>query len=181
MSVLSRRDLFNYSATETKPTIGIPAHSVCIETDTGDSYWCDGDSWNKTGTAGADHVTDTTYGDYPDRDYVDINEALPASSTATLYESTDISAYDSLALDLSTITAGDNVKAYPSYNGTTYSATPLAWRNLTTDAVIAGTTGITAAAIFALVMAAGGMKVRKVKFTYTAVTTGTVAFTGGLW
>ena len=121
------------------------------------------------------------YGDYPDRDYVDINGALTASATATLYESTDISAYDSLALDLSTITAGDNVKAYPSYNGTTYSATPLAWRNLTTDAVIAGTTGLTAAGIFALVMAAGGMKLRKVKFTYTAVTTGTVAFTGGLW
>lgn len=142
-----------------------------------------GDEVELAGIAGAPYVIDTTYGDYPDRDYIDINGSLSASGTATLYESTDISAYDSLAIDLSAITGGgvDNIKAYPSFNGATYSATPMAWRNLTTDAVIAGTTGLIAVGIYSLVLAAGGMKLRRVKFIYTPAATGSPAFTGGIW
>ena len=123
------------------------------------------------------------YGNYPERDYIDINGNLAASATATLFESNDISAFSSMAIYLSSITVGDNVKAYVSYDGTTFSSGTinLAWRNLTTDAVIAGTTGLTAAGLYSLVLNAGPMKYRKIRLTYTAATTGSVAFTGGIW
>lgn len=56
MPAISRKDLFNYASTDTKPTLNIPAHSVLIESDTGDVYQFDGTTWREIGTAGAVHT-----------------------------------------------------------------------------------------------------------------------------
>ena len=46
-------------STDTKPTTNVSANSTFEETDTGDLYDFDGDSWNKTRTSGVDYVEPT--------------------------------------------------------------------------------------------------------------------------
>lgn len=75
MGNISRKDLFNYASTDTKPT-AVPAYSRLIETDTGNEYEFSGSSWRQIGTAGATHSRQsggtTDYGTYPQYSGLDI-------------------------------------------------------------------------------------------------------------
>lgn len=53
---ISRVDLYNYASTYTKPTLNISAHSILIESDTGNIFMFDGVTWRQIGTSGSSHV-----------------------------------------------------------------------------------------------------------------------------
>src|SRR4030065_186956 len=186
MAQINAKDAVKYRwlSTDIKETVGVIPLSKGVESDTGDTYEFDGDSWNKTGTAGAAHVTDTTYGDYPDRDYVDINGALIASASADLFVSTDISIFDAMAFEVTALTGTSPIiKAFPSFDGSLYSAIGLSFIDLRTNAAIDGTTGITGALIATSTnfMVAPPLKCRKIKLTYTVTGTGNCSIRGGVW
>ena len=61
MPGISRKDLFSYLSTDTKPT-NVPAHSRCIESDTGNEYEFDGTTWRQAGTGGAAHAYQASLG-----------------------------------------------------------------------------------------------------------------------
>lgn len=61
MSIMSRQDRISFLSSENKPT-DVPAHTIGLERDTGNTYEYNGNSWIHTGTAGSTHVTATPGG-----------------------------------------------------------------------------------------------------------------------
>lgn len=136
----------------------------------------------------AGHVYQTggtsDYGTYPQNAYLDVNAALVASASADLYVSNDISIYDAFAFELITFTGTSAVvKAFPSFNGSVYAPNALAITDMSTNAVIAGNTGITIAAYaaFGIFMITLPTKCRKIKLTYAVTGTGDCSIRGGIW
>ena len=173
MSRISRKDLFNYASTDTKPT-DVPAHSVCIESDTGDMYELDGTTWRQTGTGGAAHTNQQggiwDYGTWPENAYLPASVVLPASASGTVvFTSTDVTGYNGLVMEVAAIGGTTPVlKLTVSINGTDYAATLPEWINLADNTVIAGATGISAIGLYALnTPAAAKVKYKAMKLTQT--------------
>lgn len=119
MSGISRKDLFNYASTDTKPT-SVPAHSVLIESDTGDAYEFDGTAWRQTGTGGAMHTHQQggvwDYGTWPQFQGLDVSQSMPAAGTYVL---SNVQGYHFGELAI-VMTAADTLKIEARYaDGTT--------------------------------------------------------------
>lgn len=137
-------------------------------------------------TNGADHVITTggttDYGTYPQNAYLDINGVVTAQTAIDVFISNDISIYDALALEVYVIsgTAGA-LKAFPSYDGVTFSTVGLAITDLssaTLTTAIAGGSGITIVGNYMIALPA---KTRKIKLSFSASTAGNLSFRGGIW
>jgi len=95
------------------------------------------------------------------------NTALTAGAIGrTCWTSSDLSAYNSLTIEVVAAPTGTTpiLQLYPTVDGTNYAATPLAFLNLATGAIIAGATGLNAIGIYAVLSAVGGgLKIRGAK------------------
>lgn len=121
------------------------------------------------------------YGPPLESAYLPINGSIPSLSTtaAILYTSNVISQFDGTVVEISAIdgTTGA-VKAYPSYDGALFSATPMAWRNKESGATVAGSIGITAIGNYELL---DYDKASKIEMRFTASTNGGVTMRGAHW
>lgn len=128
------------------------------------------------------NIGTSSYGGYPQRDYIDVNGVVAATLSQDIFISTDISGEDALAFEVYAISGTTPaIKAYPSFDGTNYSATPLALTDLssgTLGTAIAGSTGATAIGNYLI---ANLLKARKIKLTYTASVAGGASIRGGIW
>lgn len=146
------------------------------ETDTNSEYEWKGSEWVQTSTNGAAHVTTqggtTDYGPYPatyyDGSALAVTMAASASGTVVI-TSGDLSAYNQTLFEVVAIGGTTPaLKVYPSFDGTTFAATPIGLINLNDLTVIDGDTGVVAIGIFAVGTPPGGaLKVKKLKWVQT--------------
>ena len=124
------------------------------------------------------------YGTWPQNSYLDINGIVPATLSQDIFVSTDISIYDALVFDLYAI-AGTTpaIKAYPSFDGVTRSATPLALTDLSSGALGTAIPGATGATVVGNYMLAIPMKARFIALVYTSSVVGATgaSIRGGIW
>lgn len=122
------------------------------------------------------------YGPWPQNAYLDINGAVTAQTAADVFVSNDISIYDSVAFDVFVLTGTTPaLKAFPSFDGVTFSTVGLAITDLssaTLTTAIAGGTGVTAVGNYMIALPA---KVRKIKLAYSASVAGNASLRGGIW
>lgn len=155
MGTISRKDLFTYASTDTKPTT-VPAYSHLIESDTGNEYEFDGNTWRQIGTAGVSHSKQTggvwDYGPPPQNRYLNGTVTLATSATGTtIYELADVTAYNGFIFEV--VAAGGTtpaIKLHVSLDGPNYSTTLPQIINLVTNTAIAGATGATGAGILSI-------------------------------
>lgn len=124
------------------------------------------------------------YGTYPQNAYLDINGIIAALSTtaADLFVSNDISIYDSVAFEIYAISGTTPaIKIVPSYDGTNYSATPLAITDLSSGALTTAIAGGTGAIAIGNYMVAIPAKARKIKMLFTASVVGGASMRGAIW
>ena len=124
------------------------------------------------------------YGTWPQNGYLDFNGIVPATTSQDIFVSTDISIYDALAFDLYAIAGTTpSIKVYPSFDGTSFSATPLALIDLSSGALATGISGATGAVAIGNYMIAEPIKARLIKLTYTASVAGATgaSIRGGIW
>lgn len=128
--MLSRKDLFNYASTDTKPT-SVPAHSILIESDTGDAYEFDGTTWRQVGTAGAKHTNQQggiwDYGTWPASYWSQVT-GTGVNDNDVLFTNTVQTSYDEHVIHS---TAG-TVDVEVSVDGTNFTASgtnPMAMRD----------------------------------------------------
>ena len=122
------------------------------------------------------------YGIWPDNAYLDINGIVTAQTAADVFVSNDISIYDSVAFEVFVLTGTTPaLKAFPSFDGVTFSTVGLAITDLssaTLTTAIAGGTGVTAVGNYMISLPA---KVRKIKLSYSASVAGNCSIRGGVW
>lgn len=134
--------------------------------------------WEKwKSTNGAAHVETQSgsvnaYGPYPatyyDGSALAVTMAASASGT-TVITSGDLSTYNQTVFEVVAIGGTTPaIKVYPSFDGTTFAATPIALVNLNDLTVIDGDIGVSAIGIYAIGTPPGGaLKVKKLKWVQT--------------
>jgi len=124
------------------------------------------------GGAKSSYLAGSVYGPHPatyyDGSALAVTMAASASGT-TVITSGDLTTYNQTVFEVVAIGGTTPaLKVYPSFDGTTFAATPIALINLNDLTVIDGDTGVSAIGIFAVGTPPGGaLKIKKLKWVQT--------------
>lgn len=126
-------------------------------------------TYTQTSTSGAAHVHQIASDvSYPEQWYSsNVNLPLGAGAVGrTAWLSGDLTSFNATIIEVLVAPTGTTplLQMYPSLDGTNYAATPLAFLNLTSGAIISGATGLTAVGIYAILsVVGGGLKFRNLE------------------
>jgi hypothetical protein len=154
------------------------------ERDSGDIHVRTTSGWAMVASGGAtvSRLTATEI-PFPEQYFLPFTGSATTQTSATLVTLGDVSMYNRTEFEVTSISGTTPaVKAYPSYDGVNYSATPLALIDLSSGTLgtgIAGSTGATAVGNYAIAGVAGKHKIKSLQLKYTASVAGSVAIRGG--